>query len=108
MNTIDKDPVLNESSQKTDNKEAGKPVMYQHMINWVEIIKLGKVDEEYPEAQLEGCYFIKIRQAFPDKMTFEIGPERMRDNFENIWEMSAPQEEGQRKKHKSKNVCDVI
>lgn len=39
MNTVDKIPVLVESSQKTDNKQANKPIMYQHMINWVEIIK---------------------------------------------------------------------
>lgn len=33
MNTVDKIPVLVESSQKTDNKQANKPIMYQHMIN---------------------------------------------------------------------------
>lgn len=25
---------------------------------------------------MRGCYFIKIRQGFPDEMTFEAGPER--------------------------------
>ena len=46
VNTIDKIPVLHESSQKTDSKQTSKSAMYQYMIRWVEIIKKGKVDGE--------------------------------------------------------------
>lgn len=56
MNKVDKVPVFIESHQKTDNKQASKPIMYEHMINWVEIIKQGKVDrEQYYEGKPDGC-----------------------------------------------------
>lgn len=53
------------------------------------------MDEEHWEGKLQGCYFIKIGQGFPDDMTLETGPGRGEGRLCDYLEMSAPQNEGQ-------------
>lgn len=52
--------------------------------------------------------FCKIRQDFPDSMTFEAGCERSGESHVDVEETSAPQKEGQLQTLQGKNVLPVI
>ena len=65
MSKIDKVPVVFESRQKTDNKQASKPIMCQNTINSVEIIKVGQSGWRVLGREARTLLFYKDRAELP-------------------------------------------